>query len=325
MRRWTEEEEAWLAERYASEHIGKLAVDFRERFGRDASEQALFQKAYAMGLAKRKRDVPDRAVRTVRWSCEPEMQAWMDAHDEGQSLELLSAAFAGRFGFPLSRGQINLWRASNGRQVRRSNGGGRHRLPIGYERDTGKGYVLVKVAEEATVAMSKDNWRAKHVLAWEREHGPLPEGYDVVFGDRDHRNCDPSNLVAVPHRLIGRLNSKDSPEWHDAESLRAAAAWCELHARIATAEASLPRACGVCGREFTPPPESRLDFRRNVQTCPECRKAGKRARGERKVSHIGTCAVCGREFAAHGKNQVRCEDCIRKKPKHSAKQQKGGS
>lgn len=45
------------------------------------------------------------------------------------------------FGFPLSRPQINLWRASNGRQATRSHGGGRKRRPIDAERQSGKGYV----------------------------------------------------------------------------------------------------------------------------------------------------------------------------------------
>lgn len=69
------------------------------------------------------------------------MKAWMEAHDRGQSLTVLSAEFAGVFGFPLSRPQINLWRASNGRQATRSHGGGRKRRPIDAERQSGKGYV----------------------------------------------------------------------------------------------------------------------------------------------------------------------------------------
>lgn len=323
MRTWTAEEEAWLAERFPTEHIGALLDGFEREFGRRPSKHAMEQKCFRMGLRKAPRSLPDRAVRTVRWSCEPEMQAWMEANDAGQSLTELSTAFAREFGFPLSRPQVNLWRSANGRQTRRSHGGGRKRAPVGSERDTGRGYVLVKVAEEAAVAQSKDNWRMKHELVYERENGPVPEGRVIVFADGDHGNLDPANLVAVPKRLIARLNSPDSPEWHDVETLRAAVAWCELHAAIATAEASVPRRCGCCGRMFTPDPGDRTGAGRNRRTCPECVAKGHRWRGERKPKLTATCRVCGREFAATQRNQVRCPECIAERPKWGADKQRG--
>lgn len=142
--------------------------------------------------------LPERAVRAVRWSREPEKQAWMEAHDRGQEAALLSKEFEGAFGFPLAGPQVSLWRSTNGRQARRSHGGGKPPSPVGSERDSGRGYVLVKVAEHPRVPQSKDNWRMKHVLAYERAHGPVPEGCVVVFADRDHSNFSPGNLVAVP-------------------------------------------------------------------------------------------------------------------------------
>lgn len=101
--------------------------------------------------------LPERAVRTVRWSREPEKQAWMEAHDRGQEVALLSMEFEGAFGFQLAGSQVSLWRSTNGRQARRSHGGGKPPSPIGSERDTGRGYVLVKVAEHPRVPQSKDN------------------------------------------------------------------------------------------------------------------------------------------------------------------------
>lgn len=172
--------------------------------------------------------LPERAVRTVRWSREPEKQAWMEAHDRGQEAALLSMEFEGAFGFPLAGPQVSLWRSTNGRQARRSHGGGKPPSPIGSERDTGKGYVLVKVAEHPRVPQSKDNWRMKHVLAYERAHGPVPEGCVVVFADRDHSNFSPGNLVAVPRSLLGLLNGPGAPEWRDAETLSAAVAAVSL-------------------------------------------------------------------------------------------------
>ena len=323
MRRWTEEEEAWLRGRFATEHIGALLDGFEREFGRRPTQRAMEQKCFKLGLRKRPREVPARAVRPIRWRCEPEMQAWMEAHDTGQSLTVLSSQFADAFGFPLSRPQINLWRASNGRQATRSHGGGRKRRPIGAERQSGKGYVLVKVAEEATVPMSKDNWRMKHELVYEREHGKVPEGHVIVFADGDHGNFDPANLVAVPKALMARLNSPDSPEWDDAESLESAVAWCRLHSAIADAEHSLPRTCGVCGRQFRPPEGYRNDARRNCRTCPDCLAKGRKAHGERSVKFVARCAVCGAEFGATQRNQRRCPGCIARRPTWGVGKQKG--
>lgn len=185
---------------------------------------------------------PERAVRKVRWCQEPKMQEWMEGHDDGQPIAQLSREFEEAFGFPLSRPQVSLWRAANGRQSRRGNGGGRldRRKPVGYEREA-KGYVLVKVAPEATVPQSKDNWRLKHVVEWERANGrKVPEGHMVMFADGDRRNFDPSNLVAVPRTVIGLLNGPDAPEWHDADTLRSAVACCSLDHAIAAAEAAVP-------------------------------------------------------------------------------------
>ena len=93
MRRCTEEEEAWLRGRFATEHIGALLDGFEREFGRRPTQRAMEQKCFKLGLRKRPRDVPARAVRPVRWCREPEMQAWMEAHDRGQSLTVLSAEF----------------------------------------------------------------------------------------------------------------------------------------------------------------------------------------------------------------------------------------
>ncbi len=320
-RRWTPEQEAWLREVYPTEHMPWMVGEFERRFGRRVSASAMSNKAGKLGLHKELRDIPDRAVRTVRWCDEPEMQAWMEANDTGQSLQALSAQFASEFGFPLARTQINLWRASNGRSARHRRGG-RLPKPVGSE-TIRKGYVYVKVRERAEVPMSKDDWRRKHVVVWERDHGPLPDDMNVLFADHDNRNFSPGNLVAVPSWLMARLNSPSSPEWHDAETLRAAVAWCELSCGIASAEARVPRACGVCGRPFVPqrPDANQSVVWRNAKTCPECLARGRKTRGERSVKFVGTCRVCGRRYEATQKNQTRCPECIAAKPRHGWRQQ----
>lgn len=319
--RWDDEKERWLAERYGAEPMPRLVAAFNERFGEQATKRALWQKAYSLGLNAGSKRAPVKLQRRVRWSQEPEMNEWMLAHDEGQPTAVLSAEFVEAFGFALTCSQVSLWRSANGRQHRPSRGGGKPALPVGSERRR-KTYTLVKVAEHPTVPQSKDNWRMKHVLVYEKAFGPVPDGYDVVMANGDRDDFRPENLVAVPHRLMGRLNSPDTPEWHDADSLRAAVAYCELDCAIAAAEMRKPRRCGVCGKEFTPQLDKRGEkSQRSVQTCPECRAAGKKARGKRNSCGMRACAVCGRAFAAERKAQRRCPECIAKAPKLAAAQQ----
>lgn len=320
-RRWTDEEEAWLRAEYGRGHVADVQTRFADKFGRRPSLQSLYQKAYKLGLLCGKIPLaPERAVRQVRWSKQPKMQAWMEEHDKGQSVPLLSYEFSSTFGFPLSRPQITLWRAVNSRQVRNSHGGGRDRSPVGSERES-KGYIWVKVDERPRVPQTKDNWRQKHVVVYEKAYGKVPDGCQVVFANRNMRDFRPENLVAVPKKLIARLNAPDCPGWNDAETLRSAMASVELGCRISRAEAALPRACGVCGREFVPPVQviNRSRAGRLQQTCPECISAGKKARGNRTVKDVRRCHVCGREYGATAKNQTRCSECIAQSPKASVK------
>ena len=259
-------------------------------------------------------------TKRIVWAREPAYNTWMNEHDVGQAVPALSEQFEAEFGFPLSRGQVNVWRANNGRQMRpRRPGGGRPRKPIGYERRT-KGGILVKVREEPVVPMSKDNWEFKHYIVYREVYGSIPDGCDIVCADKDPFNCSPENLVAVPHRLMARINSADTPDWHDAESLRQCVALCELASGIHKAELSVPRKCGVCGKAFLPDQSRGADYQnRYRKTCPECRAQGHKAQGERTVKLIATCCVCGNQFAARAKNQKRCPECIATHPKWGAK------
>lgn len=271
-RRWTADEEEWMRLRYGSTDVHELADEFEERFGHRRSERALYVKASNMGL-RRAPTVRTHAARAVRWSSEPEMEAFMLAHDRGSCMAI-SEKFERRFGFPLTQSQVTGFRVSHGTQSKagREHAHDWHRCPVGAERER-HGYVYVKVAEEPSAPGARDNWRPKHDVAWEREHGmSLPEGMAVVFADRDRSNFDPSNLVAVPKKMMAQLNVHRA-DWFDAESLRACMALCRIDSKVLDA-ACAPRRCAVCGREFVP--RNRGTAQAQVRTCPECVDAGHR-------------------------------------------------
>ena len=326
--KYTAEENAWIVENYGDGDINDTLDRFEEKFGWKPTRQALYQKAYKFGLVKRRRsDERGKLVeRTVRWSS-PECAdflAWMLEHDRGHSIAAVVDEFEREFGFRLTRTQVSQFRARHGvgRRTGRCNRG--NERPIGYERDTGKGYILVKVRDKPYVPLSKDNWRMKHHLVWEEANGvAVPDDCEIVFADKDYTNCTPDNLVPVDKKLVGIINANGFEYW-DAESLGVAVARAMLMSKAREVESGCRRTCGVCGAEFEPN-EKQRKYTKPVQTCPTCRAMGLKSRGERKGSGTAKCAVCGKKFERETKSQRRCRACIDAAPKSSVERQRRAS
>lgn len=75
-------------------------------------------------------------------------------------------------------------------------------MPLGSERVTRDGYVEVKIKDR----QKQRNWRAKHLVIWEKENGKIAEGHAVIFGDGDRRNFDIDNLILVSRKQLATLN-----------------------------------------------------------------------------------------------------------------------
>lgn len=73
---------------------------------------------------------------------------------------------------------------------------------IGTEVMTTDGYPAVKIAEPNV-------WKLKHILVWEEANGPVPEGYTVIFLDRDHTNTKLENLALVSRAELLELNRRE--------------------------------------------------------------------------------------------------------------------
>lgn len=323
MRRVSEEEEAWLIANYAHGTIHDTLDGFEREFGWRPTEKTIYQRAHKMELRKERQDPAirnGRAQTTIRWSCEPKMEAWMLEHDRGLRIEDTIAGFEREFGIRLSRGQVSLFRASHGTQKRASHKGGRPRKPVGTERAT-KGGILVKVAEEATVPQSKNNWRFKHHIAYEEAYGPIPEGCVVYAVDGDAANCDPENLVAVPKRAVGALNMSKR-KWSSREELLAMAGIAMLDVSINDAEHGRELTCGVCGASFLEDTELRSHGKRVAQTCPACLARGRKAKGERKTEEA-VCEKCGKPYSRWNKRQRLCSDCSTSRYQRKGKEATG--
>ena len=295
---------AWLDERYGSTDVHELTSELNARFGCSKTEQAVYVKANQRGLHRpRATDRRKAAERLIRWSREPEMAAFMAENDRG-SIPAAQEKFEARFGFRPTPQQVSAYRTWAGTQSKagRTNAQDWHRRPVGYERDTGKGYIIVKVREDPEVPGSKDNWRMKHVLVWEHTRGlDLPDGFVVLFCDGDCRNLDPANLKAVPRSLIVVMNG--GPAWRDRASCEAAVAIAMVKRGADAAKRSRRHVCGVCGREFVPDNHEHGKYRQ--RTCRECLD-----RGLRSPKDYGwkTCPECGTRFRARSARSTYCSD-----------------
>ena len=319
-RTYTIAEEAWLAEHYHAGTINDTLDAFEAEFGRRPSRQALFVKANKMGLRKDKhtQERARKAEKAMRWSS-PDFERereWMLANDSGETVFATIDAFEREFGVRLTRAQVSLFRSTYGTGNRVSHGGGKPSRPVGSIREGKDGYLMVKVREWPDKPCSKDNWRFLHHARWEEANGrPVPDGYTVLFADRDRRNFDPDNLVAIPRKYICQLNNPGLPSYHDRESLEACIALCDLNAKLRDAENS-ERTCEVCGARFEPT-EKQRNYPKPVSTCPACVKAGRKARGDRGDKRPTVCVVCGQVFPRSQRNQKRCTECKAARPKLS--------
>lgn len=96
--------------------------------------------------------------------------------------------------------------------------------PVGSERITKDGYIMVKVAEP-------NKYRLKHRVVYEEAYGEIPDDLKVTFIDGDKHNCDISNLMPISKAAhIGMVHRK---YWGTSGDTKVAAVnTCELIAKI---------------------------------------------------------------------------------------------
>lgn len=155
----------------------------------------------------------------------PKQRLFIYLRQAGRSRETLAKMFNARFGTNLTASQIHgackRWHLMSGLSGRFEKGsvpankgtkgltsGNRtsfkkgakpkNYLPVGAETIV-NGYIKIKIADPKT-------WRMKHVWIWESVYGPVPKGCVVIFKDRDHMNCEISNLALIKRSELAVLN-----------------------------------------------------------------------------------------------------------------------
>lgn len=71
-----------------------------------------------------------------------------------------------------------------------------------------KGYIYIKTNDELCIERGDwfKNWTPKSRLIYEQHHGPIPDGYQVIFADGNNRNFEIDNLILASKREICCMN-----------------------------------------------------------------------------------------------------------------------
>jgi hypothetical protein len=81
-------------------------------------------------------------------------------------------------------------------------------MPIGTERLTNGGFVMIKVRDEHG-ADNRKNFTMKHIWLWEQQNGPVPNGHRLKCLDGNKKNTAPSNWECVPNGVLARMHKRN--------------------------------------------------------------------------------------------------------------------
>lgn len=151
-----------------------------------------------------------------------EQKQYVKDNINGHSYKELTAMFNKEFKLKLTCGQITgLIGHLNLHNLRDRQILGFKRADIGSELTDGNGFIRIKVKDP-------DVWEYKHKVVWEAVNGPVPEGYCLIFADKNKENCSFDNLILVSAKQCGVMIAKKL--YHsDNELTRTGALIAELH------------------------------------------------------------------------------------------------
>lgn len=239
---WTPEKDEWFRSFVPGHHEAEISAEHERVYGTPLTPSQIGNRKAKLGVQSG----------TDGWQFRRGQTAWnkgMSWDEQGRSAESRARSLATCF----KPGEVHV-APSREREV-------------GFERVDDDGFTWVKVRDSRVDGLQRqepgrhnENYRLKHHIVYERAHGPIPEGCNVVFADRDKTNFDPENLVAVPRRLWTIIQRR--LDYWDADSLRTAMLVAELDSARHAAQCR-PRACRKCGETFDP----RYAHQRTCDAC----------------------------------------------------------
>lgn len=225
---FTAEQDDWLRRNHSAEKlIRELTAEFNAAFGEDRSADTMKHHCRKLLLQRNNRFFSEEEDR------------WLSEHSrDGNYLEV-AEEFNRVFGQNRTPGVIRV-HCNRALHVGFKNQKYSNSFPIGTE-TIRSGFVWVKVSnihceKSGKLTSSVVNWRQKSHIVWEQHYGSAPpEGYTIVFLNRDTKDCRIENLYAVSPRVMREMSKK---KWWstDGELTLAAIRWCELFYALKEAE-----------------------------------------------------------------------------------------
>lgn len=127
-----------------------------------------------------------------------EEQEFIRNNAKGIDTEKLTEILNKKFNTNYPRYKVYRWKKRNGIKsgvnTKFKKGNKPHNYkPIGSEFVSSEGYTFIKVGEPSV-------WKHKTTVIYEKEYGPIPDGYCVVFADQDKTNFSLDNLILVRNK-----------------------------------------------------------------------------------------------------------------------------
>ena len=225
---FTAEQDDWLRRNHSAEKlIRELTAEFNAAFGEDRSADTMKHHCRKLMLQRNNRFFSEEEDR------------WLSEHSRDGSYLEVAAEFNRVFGQTRTPGVIKV-HCNRALHAGFKNQKYSNSFPIGTE-VIRCGFVWVKVSnihceKSGKLTNSVVNWRQKSHIVWEQHYRSAPpEGYTIVFLNRDTKDCRIENLYAVSPRVMREMSKK---KWWstDRELTLAAIRWCELFYAMKEAE-----------------------------------------------------------------------------------------
>lgn len=224
---YTDEQRAWIRDNYLVYKTTQEVTDaFNEKFGSNRTRDSIRQMGTKLCDQRRVKH---------QWFT-PEEDAWLIENYPKYRSDVLAMMFNERFDHPSSARNLigrcnqNLGIVSD-RQNYKKGETPANILPIGTERKTQTGYIMVKIddkkSQRGDSATYHENWEFKHILEWEKHHGKMPPKHMIVFLDSNKENLDIDNLYCIPQKIAAWMARN---KWYtdSREHTLTAIKWCEL-------------------------------------------------------------------------------------------------
>ena len=187
VQRWSAEEEEYLRRRYADGHTARIAAEL----GRPTHK--VWAKAKKLGLTK--------SDNYLRNNCRLKPGHQLGKSTQFQKGQTPPNKGLRRPGYSIGRGRMQETQFKKGE---RQGVATKLYKPIGSERLSKDGYLERKVNDDLPL---QARWRAVHLIMWEEAHGPLPEGYAIVFKNGDKTDIRLENFEIITRAELMRRNT----------------------------------------------------------------------------------------------------------------------